>query len=109
MGYCSGKEMLDAIRGGTDLYCEELELYVFLYNEAGSICYYYISPEEAKDLQKQSEKWDEYWGAFLGVGGHIVDDPSYEEYDEDQLSNLEWCEQMFDHKWIPTWMVQKGE
>ena len=98
----SGQHMLDAIQSCVDLYCEELGIYVFCYNDAGSICWYYVDATEAKTLQRKAIEKDECWDAFLGPGGHIVDDPGYEFHYSDMQTNLEWCEEMYKHNWIPT-------
>lgn len=102
----SGQQMLDTIQANIDLYCEELGIYVFCYNDAGSICWYYIDATEAKALQHKAVEDNEYWAAFLGPGGHIIDDPSYEFYYSDMQTNLEWCERMYKHTWIPTSAVE---
>ena len=70
----SGSEMYGTIMS-SDLYCEEKELYVFLYNDAGAVCSYRITKEEANALRKKASEAGEYWGAFLGIGGEIYDDP----------------------------------
>ena len=44
----SAEEMLAEIQSGTDLYSPELETYVFIYTDNGSICYYSIDKEEAE-------------------------------------------------------------
>lgn len=92
MRFKTGQEMLDYIHTGNDLYCEETGLYLFEYNDRGAVCYYNISNEKARDLQKLSEIYDgEYWGGFLGVGGHIIE-PEGENYeyfnDGKQLGSL---------------------
>ena len=94
MKFESAKDMYEAVRGN-DLYNKELELYVFEYNDHGALCYYYIDEEERKELKKKSAESDgEYWGAFLGIGGYILDDTDYDpdEYDEDEatLTEDEW-------------------
>ena len=99
----SAEEMLDTIQSGTDLWSEELEVYVFVYNDCGSICYYSIDKEQAEELSREAEDADEYWGAFLGIGGNIYDDPS----DPDLLyppsvSNIEFCNGCCDAEWIKT-------
>lgn len=72
--FANGQEMYDCLQHG-DLYNEEQEMYVFLYNEDGAVCSYSISPEDAAVLEKKAYEANEYWGAFLGVGGYIHDDP----------------------------------
>ena len=94
MKFESAKDMYKAIMSG-DLYNKELELYVFEYNYHGALCYYYIDEEEAEELKELAAKSDgEYWGAFLGRGGYILDDMDYhpDKYDEDEttLTEDEW-------------------
>ena len=93
MKFESAKDMYDAIMFG-DLYNKELELYVFEYNVHGALCYYYIDEEEAEELREKSAQFGEYWGAFLGRGGYVLDDTDYDpdEYDEDEatLTEDEW-------------------
>lgn len=101
MIFNSAQEMLDCIQKGTDLYNPKTETYVFVYSEAGSIAYYSIDNEEAKELQRKAEENDEYWGAFLGPGGWIVDDPSSDFYNEGDETNLDWCEERYkEDGWI---------
>lgn len=102
MRFKSGKEMLDVILSGTDLYSPEKETYVFLYNDAGSIAHYSIDKEKADELADKAKKYDDYWAGFLGVGGSIADDPSYEDFEEGDYSNLDWCNDMYDGEWIDT-------
>ena len=100
----SAEEMLAEIQSGTDLYSPELETYVFLYTENGSICYYSIDEEEAEELEKTSFLGGECWSAYLGVGGSILDsDEWYAENNQtrpDYLeSPIEWCEKMYNAEW----------
>lgn len=98
--YKTGAEMLAELNNH-DLYCEEKGIYVFLYNDAGSIAYYNLSPTEARAIQAQAKESDEYWGAFLGPGGYIIDDPTYENFTQGSQTNLEWCEEHKDLHWVP--------
>lgn len=104
MRFNNGKEMLHEIVGNlTDLYSPEKETYVFLYNDCDSICLYSIDEDEAVRLATEAGNSDEeYWSAFLGWGGEIIDDPSYEDYREGSETPLEWCEAMYDGEWIDT-------
>ncbi len=104
MKFQSAEEMLKLIQSEVDLYSEKAEKYVFCYNDAGSVCCYSIDPEEAKELAKQADARDEYWGAFLGMGGYIWDDPSYDGFDpEHNSSNIDLCKELicFDD-WVNT-------
>ncbi len=89
--------MLAHIKAGNDLYSEKAYCYIFCYNEAGSVCTYNLDMYEAKKLAQEASQADEYWGALLGIGGSIYDDPSHECYTEDKVSNLEICEQLAEY------------
>ena len=115
MKFESTKDMYEkAIR--RDLYNKKLELYVFGYNERGALCYYRISKNEAEELRQKSKENDgEYWGAFLGWGGYILDDMDYNpdifDDDNDNMSldevnkyfdlylapSYEFCEEYYEH------------
>ena len=105
MNFNSAVEMLDAIQSGTDLYSPEIETYVFIYTDNGSICYYSIDEEFAEELEKISFLGGEEWSAYLGIGGHILDsDEWYVENNQtrpDYLeSPIEWCEKVYKAKWF---------
>lgn len=109
MKFDTAQEMLDYIQDDNechDLYSEKAEIYVFLYNDAGSIATYDINKIEAKELAKKvkyDKYGEEYWGAFLGPGGKIWDDVSHECYQEGNVSNLEMCEELIEYDdWILT-------
>lgn len=102
MTFHTGQEMLDYLKSGKDLYNPTEELFAFLYNEAGSIAVYHINRNEAIRLSGLSmEHNGEYWGAFLSTGGEIYDDPSHELYTENQQSNLDFCNSVFEGEWFP--------
>ena len=87
MKFTSEEELLDCVRTGVDLYSPSLELYMFLYNDDGAICTYSIAHDHALELSQK----DEYWGAYLGPGGSIYDDPEGEfenEWDADDWINV---------------------
>ena len=91
MTFNNGKEMLDYIQSGKDLYSPSEQLYIFLYGLYGSIAYYYISNEEAAELRQTNE----YWGASLGPGGWVIDTEDW--YKENNLEclidpDIEWPE-----------------
>lgn len=87
----TAEEMLAFINGNHDLYSRKAETYVFNYNECGSICTYAIDPDEAIDLAEEAREMNEYWGALLGPGGFIWDDPSHELYMQCQATNIDCC------------------
>ena len=99
MRFKSGEEMLTIIQEGIDLYNKEKEIYVFVYNVEGSICYYNINNKEAEKLKQQSKECCDGWAAFLGFGGWVVDDPSHELFEEGDESNLDWCNENYEGEW----------
>ena len=99
MRFKSGKRMLKVLQSDRDLYNKEKEIYVFRYNSAGSIAYYYIDNDEAEELRQRSIEEGVYWGAFLGPGGRIADDPSYENFEDGDYSNIDWCRDNYKGEW----------
>ena len=51
--------------------------------------------ETAEELKKE----DDYWGIYLGVGGYIIDDASYEFFEDGDESNLDWCNDNYTGEW----------
>lgn len=101
----SPRHMYECIAEGNDLYSKELGIYVFVYNEAGALCYYNLSLQEVADIlakQKTADQY-EYWGAFLGPGGYILDNSEFDEHrysggelhDKYIQPSLDFCEQHF--------------
>lgn len=86
--------MLDTLKDGYDLYSPSLGKYLFVYNDAGSICYYDISVNEMYELITNALKINDYVGALLGPGGFICDDISYE-YPPAVYSNQDLCEELY--------------
>ena len=86
MKFSSGKEMYEELMY-TDLYSDEQELYVYMYNEDGAICVYDITNHEAEELENTSKEIEECWSACLTGGGKIYDDP------------LEFCNECYMLKW----------
>lgn len=86
-----GEEMLNALKKGVDFYSPYSETYVFLYND-DAVASYSISYRHAEKLEKDSEKYGEYWSALLGPGGWIHD--NYEGATED------FCDSCCDDAWI---------
>ena len=102
MTFNSGQEMLETIKNDVDLYNRETEQYVFNHSGCGNIAVYYISNEDADELAKE----DDYWGAYLGVGGAIYDSEEYirENYPEDKTNadwytNIDWCNENYKGEW----------
>lgn len=99
----SGKEMLDFLQTGKDLYNPETGAYVFVYNEDKAIAYYSVSKEDAKKYAKTEADTGEYWGSNLGVGGYIYEDQLSENYDKSKMSSRDFCDEHFDEGvWVKT-------
>lgn len=100
MKFESPEDMLATIQADVDLYNVNTEEYVFNYNVEGSIAVYSIDKDKALELRKKSEESGEYWGAFLGIGGAIWDDPEHDDYVEGN-SNLDYCKYAYNQNgWI---------
>lgn len=114
MKFLNGKEMYDFISFGNDLYCEEKGIYVFSYNESGSICVYYnINADKAAELVELSREHDEYWESFLGASANQIFDSAEYMKETMQLSECEdealsWCNEQYDNDWIETKEYQKN-
>ena len=94
--------MLNVLKDGIELYNPSKELYVFTYNDCGSVCVYNIDIDEALKLKNDTELMNEYWGACLGVGGSIYDDPMYEWFEDGETSNRDFCQQTYEGVWYDT-------
>lgn len=112
MKFSSGKEMYEFVATGSDLYNINFGIYVFVYNDANALCYYYLTEDEAKNVAYKANEYGEYWGAFLGAGGNILDNPEYDCFrysDNDSERDLylkpsiDFCEEWFKFEgWIRT-------
>lgn len=101
------KEMYDTIKAGADLYCVELGIYAFLYNEDGAICTYQIDLQEAKKLATDTANLEQsgYWGQFLGAGGDIHDDDSFDrntQYESYIKPSFDFCKKCYKYTWYKT-------
>ena len=90
-----------------DLYSKKLEMYVFLYNEDGAIAVYDdIDSFDAARLVVKAKSINECWAAFLGPGGKILDDDTYDratERDKYLLPTRAFCEEYFENDdWMDT-------
>lgn len=96
--FANAKEMLEYIQDNHDLYSPSIGIHVFLYNDVGSLCIYYLDEEEATSLAKECKSLGlAYWSELLGWGGSIYDDPSYDGFDPDNCPpNLNLCEKLVD-------------
>ena len=109
----NGKEMYDFLASGKDLYSSKLEIYVFEYNDAGALCYYGLSDTEVKEIVEKKRP-DEYWAAYLGPGGSILDSSEYDDdehrYSEDEAKrnlylqpSIDFCNENYSNEdWIDT-------
>lgn len=97
----SAKDMFEYLLNDCDLYNLETGDYVFKYSESGSFAVYDLFIEEAEELEKKATEGSEYWGAYLGVGGVIYDDPSSDFYRNIDESNFDYCNKMFN---VGTWV-----
>jgi phytoene dehydrogenase-like protein len=100
MEFQDGKEMYEYLKHH-DLYDKESEVYVFLYNEDGALCTYDVTMEEACSLAEKSAEDDgQYWGAYLGPGGTVLDNTEYEPEQELYLQpSYDFCDRTFDKGW----------
>lgn len=108
-GYCKkalsfedGQSMFAFVDDGQDLYSPSAGIYIFGYNDRGAVATYDISHDEAEELIQKANESDEYWGAFLGIGGTI-----YDAFDKDNspssTTNLDKCAELAEIKdWVPT-------
>ena len=112
MKFNNGTEMYNYLCSGRDLYSKSLDTYVFEYNDAGALCTYGLYLEDVVKLIEDSKKYEEYWGAFLGLGGSILEDPDYDDdehrYNEDETMrnlylrpSLDFCEETY---MVEDWM-----
>lgn len=88
--FMNSVELYNALKNGDDLYCEELQIFLFDCNDNDAICIYHIEQNYALKLSELQRKSDLRWTDFLGCGGRIFDD---EESIEDILkyySDYEW-------------------
>lgn len=110
MSFNSPEQMLDAIlKGEKDLYNVKTGDYVFHYSESGSIAVYNLTSEEAEELDKKAIENGEYWGAFLGGGGEIWDDPERAAENE-QDCNLDYCKKVYAlDGWVDVSVYAKSE
>ena len=96
----NAEEMLDFINDNHDLYCEETNTYVANYNGIGSIVTYLLDEDEVCECEKYREKTGDYWLGCLSPGGNIYDDPSYPDFEDGQMSNLDFCKQNYKKLWF---------
>lgn len=109
MQFNSALEIYDYLIDSGDLYNTTKGIYLFNYNAAGAIAYYYISRGELRDLLMKVDPEENYLGAALGPGGYIIDvqliapdgeiieyeDPEFEYYYNDPGYKLD-CSDILD-------------
>lgn len=91
--FSSGKEMLDTIKAGNDLYNPASGRYVWLYNDQDAIACGYISNEELNSIggALYDVKEDSPIAFTENIMGSIYDDPENVQFCEDYYS-LEWID-----------------
>lgn len=92
MKFNSGKEMYDYLLNGNDLYEPQLGIYVFLYDDACTLCTYNLSRLQAAELNKEVRENGDSWKTYLGEGGRILDDESDASY--------HFCDLYYRQNWI---------
>lgn len=114
MKFNNWQEMYDYLTAGNDLYNTKTGDYVFEYNDANALCVYSLDEDEAKKLSKKALENNEYWGAFLGTGGSILEASDYNDdkyrYSKDRdmkalylKPSFDYCKEMFiNNSWINT-------
>lgn len=108
MKFDSAQHMLDYITAGNDIYSPTAYIYVFLYNDQGSICEYAMSPKYAQGIANYSRELGEYWGAILGRGWNIIDSLEYMEANytdddyvfEDEYQPIDFCNDYWQQEWV---------
>lgn len=96
MRFNTAEEMYEYLNSGRDLYHPGSEIYVFPYNDKGTLCTYHLSKDRVKEISKQSKQNHEHLEAFLGSGGEILED------DEFSINpSLEFCKE---HYQEPDWL-----
>ena len=110
----NGTEMYEYLCTGRDLYSKRCGIYAFEYNDAHAICIYHLQPDEIAKLIEKSNETGEYWGAHLGCGGNILEEPNYNDeehryHKEEAIRNLylgpslEFCNNTFSiEDWLDT-------
>ena len=100
----SPEAFLATVISGQDLYSKSLCLYVFVYNESGSVCVYGVDNETALDLEKKAKEHCEYWSAYLGLGGEIYDTEDYFKESKGSVPKdvthlIDLCRQWWQDEW----------
>ena len=94
----SAMDIYATLDSNQDLYCIDDGIYMFLYNAAGAIAYYYLGMKKLMELAAEAEaNGEDYIAGLLGPGGYIIDTDNYEddmdiEGDDDITAILEFLE-----------------
>lgn len=102
MKFSNDNELLSYLQNDGDLYSAEAEIYAFCYNDRGAIAYYNVTEKEASKLAALAREMNDYWGAFLGVGGRIIepdDEENYKWFDNPKHTDMEGWSQ---YEWEDT-------
>ena len=97
--------MKTLIESGSDLFNTATGEYVFLYNENQDFCSYILTFDKALEYCSEAKECDEYWGAFLGVGGTVIGDTS--NYCEDRFKDTNWIETDYYEEFLIKLLVTK--
>ena len=73
MKFKDAKEMLWYIQRGNDIWSPDLNYYVSVYNDLGSIIVFNIDACRASELSKKTKGTDNYWLEFIDDTGYIYD------------------------------------
>lgn len=68
-------ELKAAILDDVDMYNPKLGVYAFRYNEEDAIAFYHLGKAFATSIALKANEINEYWGAILGPGGIIYNNP----------------------------------
>lgn len=102
----SAEEMLKMLtENSTDLYNLQEEIYLFGYNDRGSICEYSVDQKLAEKCAKEAGA-DYYWGGILPSGGAIYDGKEWYKDNPDEAAHdfpdgiikdkaLEYCKEAY--------------
>lgn len=109
----SGREMYEFLCSGKDLYSKNKMSYIFEYNDAHALCHYCLDSEAVCEILRKKDA-NEYWGAYLGIGGGIMDASDYDNEDYRYSENpwkrmlylrpsIEYCMEMYKvNDWVDT-------
>lgn len=94
----NAKEMLNIVNKNYDLFCEKTGEYISNYNYFGGILFYRLDENQVRECEEFRAKTGGYWSELLD-GGAVYDDPTSPDFEETQISNLDFCEQNYQKIW----------